>query len=120
MGVFYHDHDLIEWHWNPQIWRQTVIGNVKSYGLEAEASFKDAAEAYDPRQSELPDDLDLPAEEREIGGLGLYLVLENSDGFNYERVGNRNRNIISMNRPVSDSTGKAIELIQQADEGLED
>jgi len=40
MGAFYHDHDLIEWHWNPQIWRQTVIGNVKSYGLEAEASFK--------------------------------------------------------------------------------
>ena len=39
-SLFYHDHDLIEWHWNPQIWRQTLIGNVQSYGAEVEASYR--------------------------------------------------------------------------------
>ena len=40
LSVFYHDHDLVEWQWNPLIWRQTVIGNVQSYGAEFEACWQ--------------------------------------------------------------------------------
>ena len=35
-------------------------------------------------------------ETREIGGLGVYLVLESVDEFRYEQVGDRNRNIFIM------------------------
>ncbi len=35
-------------------------------------------------------------ETREVGGLGIHLVLESVDEFRYERVGDRNRNIFIM------------------------
>ena len=37
-------------------------------------------------------------ETREVGGLGVHLVLESVDEFRYERVGDRNRNIFIMHR----------------------
>jgi sigma-B regulation protein RsbU (phosphoserine phosphatase) len=58
---------------------------------------EDTGAAYDPTQASMPD-LDLPAEERPIGGLGVYLVIQGVDKFRYERVGDRNRNIFIMNR----------------------
>jgi serine/threonine-protein kinase RsbW len=64
-------------------------------------SIEDAGEAYDPLEREAPDDLKLPLEQREIGGLGVYLVCQNVDEFFYERVGNQNRNTFIMNRPAA-------------------
>jgi serine/threonine-protein kinase RsbW len=64
-------------------------------------SVEDTGVAYDPRQRETPGDLDLSLEQREIGGLGLYLVIQNVDEFLYERVGDRNRNTFIMNRPTA-------------------
>ncbi len=37
-------------------------------------------------------------ETREIGGLGIHLVLDSVDEFRYERVNHRNRNIFVMHR----------------------
>ena len=37
-------------------------------------------------------------ETREVGGLGVHLVLESVDEFRYERSGDRNRNIFIMHR----------------------
>ena len=37
-------------------------------------------------------------ETREIGGLGVHLVIDSVDEFRYERIGDRNRNIFIMNR----------------------
>jgi serine/threonine-protein kinase RsbW len=62
---------------------------------------EDSAGAFDPRSIPRPDDLDLPLEQRKIGGLGVYLALEGVDKFHYERVGDRNRNIFVMNRSPS-------------------
>lgn len=62
---------------------------------------EDTAGAYDPRQTMLPQDLDQPLEERQIGGLGVYLTVQGVDTFLYERVGDRNRNIFVMNRPAN-------------------
>ena len=37
-------------------------------------------------------------ETRQVGGLGIHLVLESMDEFRYERQGDRNRNIFIMHR----------------------
>ncbi|MCW5848794.1 MAG: SpoIIE family protein phosphatase [Anaerolineae bacterium] len=60
---------------------------------------EDTGPAYDPRSTPPPDNLDRPLEERNIGGLGVYLTLRGVDQFLYERVGDRNRNIFVINRP---------------------
>jgi serine/threonine-protein kinase RsbW len=62
---------------------------------------EDAGVPFDPRQVPPPDDLDLPVEQRDLGGLGVYLALGGVDQFAYERVGDRNRNILVINRPAA-------------------
>ena len=65
-------------------------------------SIEDTGVAYDPSPQPL-EDLDLPLEQREIGGLGLFLAIQNVDEFRYERVGDRNRHTLIVNRtPASD------------------
>ena len=62
-------------------------------------TIEDTATPYDPTQTPPPDDLHLPVEQRKIGGLGVYLALQDVDSFRYERVGGRNRNTVVMQRP---------------------
>lgn len=61
-------------------------------------SVEDTGAAYDPQQSETPGDLDLPLEERQVGGLGMFLAIQSVDRFLYERVEDRNRHTFVMNR----------------------
>lgn len=37
-------------------------------------------------------------ETREVGGLGVYLVLESVDRFYYQQIGDRNRNVLVVHR----------------------
>ena len=60
---------------------------------------EDTAPAYDPTKRPEPDDLDEPLEDREIGGLGIYLALEGVDSYEYEYVNGRNRSTFMMLRP---------------------
>src|SRR5262249_29633231 len=46
---------------------------------------EDAGAPYDPRQVPPPRSLEAPLEERPVGGLGVYLALQNVDEFFYER-----------------------------------
>jgi anti-sigma regulatory factor (Ser/Thr protein kinase) len=62
-------------------------------------TIEDSGAPFDPRQVPAPSDLHLPAEEREVGGLGVFLALSGVDDFVYERVEDRNRNILIVNRP---------------------
>ncbi len=55
----------------------------------AEISFADAGAAYDPLSRADPD-VSLSAADREIGGLGIYLVKRTMDGARYAREGGRN------------------------------
>lgn len=59
---------------------------------------EDTALPFDPIQRDEPDDLELPLEQRQIGGLGIYLAMKGVDRFIYERIDNHNRNIFVMNR----------------------
>lgn len=60
---------------------------------------EDTGVPYNSSQLQLSNDaLEKPIEQRQIGGLGVYLAIHSVDKFIYERFGNRNRNIFIMNR----------------------
>lgn len=61
-------------------------------------SLFDNAIAFDPTQHDAPDNLEDALIDREIGGLGIYLVIQNIDEFRYERVGDSNCNHFIMKR----------------------
>jgi anti-sigma regulatory factor (Ser/Thr protein kinase) len=58
---------------------------------------EDTGPAFDPREA-IPPDLNLPPEDRPIGGLGIYFATRSVDSFAYERVGNLNRSTLTMKR----------------------
>jgi serine/threonine-protein kinase RsbW len=64
-------------------------------------ALEDSGPAYDPMQLPKPEGLDRPLEERQLGGLGVYLAVSAVDRFEYERVDGRNRNVFSMVRPAA-------------------
>lgn len=55
--------------------------------------------AFDPRLAPSPD-LDVPPEDRSPGGLGIHLLRELSDRFDYERSDGRNR--VTLARRLGD------------------
>jgi anti-sigma regulatory factor (Ser/Thr protein kinase) len=59
---------------------------------------EDTGPAYDPFKTPSPDDLDQPLDDRDIGGLGVFLAIQGVDEFRYERVDEKNRNIFTMKR----------------------
>jgi anti-sigma regulatory factor (Ser/Thr protein kinase) len=59
---------------------------------------EDTGPAYDPFDTPSPDDLDQPLDDRDIGGLGVFLAVQGVDEFRYEWVDGTNRNIFTMKR----------------------
>ena len=59
---------------------------------------EDTGIPFNPNQQEIPEDLDKPLEEREIGGLGVYLAKINVDQLIYERVNIQNSSLPEKNR----------------------
>ena len=58
----------------------------------------DTGVEFNPTKDTPKNELDLPMEERQIGGLGVYLARENVDDFLYERKDNQNRNTLVVHR----------------------
>jgi serine/threonine-protein kinase RsbW len=59
-----------------------------------EIVIEDTTPPYDPYQTEAQiseQDLSRPLEDRNLGGLGLYLAIHGVDQFSYARLGDRNR-----------------------------
>jgi sigma-B regulation protein RsbU (phosphoserine phosphatase) len=64
-----------------------------SCGLEPDVltlTFEDAGKPFDPLAKEDPD-LTIPADQRDAGGLGIYLTRQLADAMDYARVGDMNR-----------------------------
>ena len=61
----------------------TVRVELKEDPLSVVITFIDNGVPYDPLKKEDPD-VTLSAEEREIGGLGIYMVKKSMDGVDYE------------------------------------
>jgi anti-sigma regulatory factor (Ser/Thr protein kinase) len=76
-------------------------GDIKIHGKiennQVVVILEDTGIPYDPTKKELNQDLDLPLEERQIGGLGVFLALDGVDQFSYQREDNVNRNIFVVN-----------------------
>ena len=72
-------------------------------------AIEDTARPFDPTAQALPDEaeLDMPLDERPIGGLGVLLARESVDDLRYEYIDGRNRTIITVNRPTG-----AVELTE--------
>lgn len=72
---------------NSQLDAQTLTISIEDTGL-----------AYDPTLHQQPTDLNKPLEERNIGGLGIYLALQAVDRFFYRQTSDRNQSILIVNR----------------------
>jgi anti-sigma regulatory factor (Ser/Thr protein kinase) len=64
-------------------------------------TLEDTADPFDPLSQVRPEQIDLPLEERPIGGLGVFLAVEGVDEFRYEYVNKRNCNIFTMRRQTA-------------------
>lgn len=65
-------------------------------------TIEDGGEPYDMTQAADPTDLNRPPEEREIGGLGVYLITHYVDDLRFERVNDRNINRLTVWKNPSD------------------
>ena len=58
----------------------------------------DSAIPYDPYSRVMPEDLDAPLQDRAIGGLGVFLAINNVDQFLYRFNDGQNHNIFVVRR----------------------
>jgi anti-sigma regulatory factor (Ser/Thr protein kinase) len=76
-----------------------ITVRAQSDGARLSVILEDSAAPFDPRSVAPPDDVHLPAAQRQLGGLGIYLAINGVDCFHYERVQDRNRSVFTMNCP---------------------
>jgi len=75
--------NIAHYAYNPEIGAATVRVEVSENPLAVVITFIDNGVPYDPLTKEDPD-ITLSAEEREIGGLGIYMVKKSMDDISYE------------------------------------
>ena len=75
--------NIAHYAYNPEIGKATVRVEVTEDPLAVIITFIDNGVPYDPIEKEDPDTT-LSAEEREIGGLGIYMVKKSMDEITYE------------------------------------
>lgn len=75
--------NIAHYAYNPKVGPATVRVDVLQEPLSVVVTFIDNGTAYDPLAKADPD-VALSAEEREIGGLGIYMVKKSMDEISYE------------------------------------
>ena len=90
---------------------QGIAGNLyletEFDGQTLRVHLEDTGLPYDPTRRADPADLDRPLEERQAGGLGIFLARRSVDALLYERRGDRNRVTFVLHRPASPPAGAA-------------
>ena len=81
--------NIAHYAYNPEVGAATVRVEVVEEPLSVVVSFIDHGVPYDPLAKEDPD-VGLSLEEREIGGLGIYMVKKSMDEISYEYRGGQN------------------------------
>ena len=89
--------NIAHYSYNPEIGQATVRVEVMENPLAVYITFIDNGVPYDPLSKEDPD-LTLSAEERQIGGLGIYLVKKSMDEITYEYKDGQN--ILSIKKCI--------------------
>ena len=81
--------NIARYAYNPETGSATVQVEVTEDPLAVVITFIDHGKPYDPLAKEDPD-TKLSAEERQIGGLGIYMVKKTMDDVSYEYKDGRN------------------------------
>jgi len=81
--------NIANYAYNPKIGSATVRVEVTESPLAVIITFIDNGVPYDPLAKEDPDTT-LSAEERQIGGLGIYMVKKSMDEINYKYQNGQN------------------------------
>ena len=81
--------NIARYAYRPDTGPATVKVEVEEDPMAVVITFIDNGVQYDPLSTEDPD-ITLPAEEREIGGLGIYLVKKTMDDISYEYKNGQN------------------------------
>ena len=89
--------NIAHYSYNPEIGQATVRVEVMENPLAVSITFIDNGVPYDPLSKEDPD-LTLSAEERQIGGLGIYMVKKSMDEITYEYKDGQN--ILSIKKCI--------------------
>ena len=89
--------NIAHYAYNPDVGSATVRVEVTENPLAVVVTFIDHGIPYDPLTSKEPD-TSLSAEERQIGGLGIYMVKKSMDEISYEyREG---KNILKIKKNI--------------------
>ena len=89
--------NIAHYAYHPEVGNATVRVEVTEEPLAVIVTFIDRGVPYDPLKAEEPD-ITLSAEERQTGGLGIYMVRKSMDEINYEyRDG---KNILSIKKKL--------------------
>jgi len=89
--------NIAHYSYNPEIGQATVRVEVMENPLAVSITFIDNGVPFDPLSKEDPD-LTLSAEERQIGGLGIYMVKKSMDEITYEYKDGQN--ILSIKKCI--------------------
>lgn len=88
--------NIARYAYNPETGPATVRVEVAENPMAVVITFIDKGIPYDPLKQEDPN-THLPAEEREIGGLGIFMVKKTMDDINYEYKDGQNILTIKKN-----------------------
>ena len=89
--------NIAHYAYNPEVGPATVRVEVQQDPLAVIVTFIDNGVPYDPLKKENPD-ITLSAEDREIGGLGIYMVKKSMDEITYEYKDGQN--ILSIKKNI--------------------
>ena len=89
--------NIAHYAYNPEIGSATVRVEVIQEPLSVIITFIDNGMPYDPLSNADPD-VTLSAEERQIGGLGIYMVKKSMDEISYEYK--NGQNILSIKKRI--------------------
>ena len=88
--------NIAHYAYHPETGYATVRVEVLQEPLAVEITFIDNGKQYDPLAKEDPD-INLTLDEREIGGLGIFIVKKSMDAINYEYKDGKNILTIKKN-----------------------
>ena len=89
--------NIAHYAYNPEIGGVTIRVQIEEEPLAVILTFIDKGKPYDPLAKEDPD-VTLAAEDRQIGGLGIFMVKKSMDNVSYEY--NEGRNILTLKKKL--------------------
>lgn len=89
--------NIANYAYNPTVGGVTIRVMIEENPLSVVLTFIDEGKPYDPLAKEDPD-VTLAAEDRQIGGLGIFMVKKSMDNVSYEY--NQGRNILTLKKEL--------------------